>query len=384
MVQPIVDVSPIKWHLGHTTWFFENFILVPNLKGYQPFHPKFNYIFNSYYVAAGERWTRANRGQLTRPTVKEIFRYRQYVEEYLIAFMEKEQMPSELLRIVELGINHEQQHQELFLYDIKRILGDNPLNPVYRISRKVKSVVPSKEWLGIEEGLHEIGHDGDSFHFDNEKGKHQVFLHSFEIESGLVTNAEYIEFMEADGYDSFQYWLHEAWDWVKNEGIKKPRYWAEEEGEWWHYTLGGYEKVDPDDPVSHVSYYEADAFARWKNCRLPTEQEWEVACKRFSPEICNTSNFVESNVFKPIQSEDYGFFGNLWEWTSSPYVAYPFFKVAEGALGEYNGKFMVNQMVLRGGSFGTPRNHIRATYRNFFHPHLRWLFSGIRLAKHTK
>ncbi len=384
VVQPIVDVSPIKWHLGHTTWFFENFVLVPNLKDYKPFHPKFNYLFNSYYVTAGERWTRANRGQLTRPTVKEIFRYREYVEEYMISFMEKKQISPELLKIIELGINHEQQHQELFLYDIKRILGDNPLNPMFRPSEKMANSSSNKEWLSVDEGLYSIGHEGDGFHFDNEKGRHQVFLHSYQIASGLVTNGEFMEFMDAGGYDSFQYWLHEAWDWVNTENVKHPRYWAKEEGEWWNYTLGGYEKVNPSDPVAHISYYEADAFARWKKCRLPTEQEWEVACKKFNPEICNTSNFVESKFFKPIQSEDYGFLGNLWEWTSSPYVAYPFFEIAEGALGEYNGKFMVNQMVLRGGSYGTPANHIRPTYRNFFHPHLRWLFSGIRLAKHTQ
>lgn len=382
VVQPVVDVSPIKWHLGHTTWFFENFVLVPNNKEYKPFHPKFNYLFNSYYVAAGERWVRANRGQLTRPTVKEIFRYRDCVEEYMLSFLEDD-VSNELLKIIELGINHEQQHQELFLYDIKRILGDNPLNPVFRATEIPKSQKISTEWLKVDEGLYAIGHEGDSFHFDNEKGNHQVFLHAFEIKSGLVTNAEYLEFMEAGGYESFQFWLYEAWDWVNAEHVKHPRYWAQEDGKWWHYTLGGYEKVEPNDPVSHISFYEADAFARWKGCRLPTEFEWEVACKKFNAEPCNTSNFVESNYFRPIQSEDCGFLGNLWEWTSSPYTAYPFFEIADGALGEYNGKFMVNQMVLRGGSYGTPSEHIRTTYRNFFHPHLRWLFSGIRLAKYS-
>lgn len=382
VVQPVVDVSPLKWHLGHTTWFFENFILVPHLKDYKPFHPKFNYLFNSYYVAAGERWTRANRGQLTRPTVKEIFRYRDHVEEHMLSFIAHNELKIDLLKMIELGINHEQQHQELFLYDIKRILGDNPLNPIFRDSTKPKGKKSPSEWLRVEEGTYSIGYDGEGFHFDNEEALHKVFLHEYEVASKLVTNGEYLEFMNAGGYGSFQFWLQEAWDWVNAEGVKSPRYWAQEEGEWWHYTLSGYEKVELDDPVCHVSYYEADAFARWKSARLPTEQEWEVACKRYNPDICNTSNFVESNSFRPIQSEDYGFLGNLWEWTSSPYVAYPYFKVAEGALGEYNGKFMVNQLVLRGGSFGTPKGHIRPTYRNFFHPHLRWLFSGIRLAKH--
>ncbi|MEQ9402823.1 MAG: ergothioneine biosynthesis protein EgtB [Cyclobacteriaceae bacterium] len=383
VVQPVVDVSPLKWHLGHTTWFFENFVLVPNVKEYTPFHPKFNYLFNSYYVAAGERWKRANRGQLTRPTVREIFKFREYVEDHMLAFMNGGSISVEMEKVIELGIHHEQQHQELFLYDIKRILGDNPLNPVFREPKAAPESGAEKKWLKVEEGTYEIGFKGNDFHFDNEKGLHKVFLHEYEIESGLVTNEEYMEFMDEGGYESFQYWYQEAWDWVNNEKIHAPRYWAKEDGEWWHYTLGGYEKVNPKDPVSHVSFYEADAFARWKGCRLPSEQEWEAACKKFSPEISNTSNFVESKFFKPIQVNDSGFYGNLWEWTSSPYTAYPYFKIAEGALGEYNGKFMVNQMVLRGGSFATPKNHIRLTYRNFFHPHLRWLFSGIRLAKHT-
>ncbi|MEP5612476.1 MAG: ergothioneine biosynthesis protein EgtB, partial [Cyclobacteriaceae bacterium] len=264
VVQPVVDVSPLKWHLGHTTWFFENFILVPHAKDYKPFHPKFNYLFNSYYVAAGERWTRANRGQLTRPTVKEIFRYREYVEEHMVSFVDSNDVPIELLKVIELGVNHEQQHQELLLYDIKRILGDNPLNPVFRPSSKTESKPTPQKWLKVEEGIYEVGHAGEAFHFDNEKGLHKVFLHEYEISSRLVTNGEYLEFMTAGGYQSFQFWLHEAWDWVKNEDLKSPRYWAKEEGEWWHYTLSGYEKVSMDDPVSHVSYYEADAFARWK------------------------------------------------------------------------------------------------------------------------
>lgn len=383
VVQPVVDVSPLKWHLGHTTWFFENFVLVPHFKGYTPFHPKFNFIFNSYYVAAGERWQRANRGQLTRPTVKDIFRFREYVEEHLETLLEKATVSDDLLKVIELGINHEQQHQELFLYDIKRILGDNPLNPIFRSSVSPSKTKRKTEWLAIEEGIYSIGYQGDGFHFDNEKGVHQVFLHEYEIASGVVTNGEFIEFMEADGYTSFQYWFQEAWDWVNNEKIDAPRYWSREEGEWWHYTLGGYEKVNPDDPVMHVSYYEADAYARWKGCRLPTEQEWEVACGKYGREDRGNDNFVETQLFRPMQTSGHGFLGNLWEWTSSPYSAYPYFNIAEGALGEYNGKFMVNQMVLRGGSFATPKNHIRHTYRNFFHPHLRWLFSGIRLAKHT-
>ncbi len=382
VVQPVVDVSPLKWHLGHTTWFFENFVLVPNLQNYTPFHPKYNYLFNSYYVAAGDRWQRANRGLLTRPTVKEIFRYREYVDEHMLQYFRSDGVSGEIQKVIELGINHEQQHQELFLYDIKRILGDNPLNPVFRPQKKTPGVHATKDWLTIPEGIYEIGHQGDGFHFDNEEGRHKVYLQDSGVQSGLVTNEEYLEFMEAGGYDSFRFWFQEAWDWVNKEEVTCPRYWSKEGSEWWHYTLGGYEKIDLNDPVSHISYYEADAFARWKGCRLPTEFEWEAACAIFSKDIPAQANFVEDGYFKPIQAEGPDFFGNLWEWTSSSYAAYPYFKVEEGALGEYNGKFMVNQMVLRGGSYGTAKDHIRPTYRNFFHPHLRWLFSGIRLAKY--
>ena len=383
VVQPVMDVSPLKWHLGHTTWFFENFVLVPNVSNYKVFHPKYAYLFNSYYISAGDRWSRENRGQLTRPTVKEIFDYRAYVDEHMAAFLEKSDVSDELSKVIVLGINHEQQHQELFLYDIKRILGDNPLFPAY-LEKSQDHFIKNEptHWLTIEEGLYEMGHSGNGFHFDNEEGRHKVFLHGYQIASQLVTNGEFIDFIEKGGYEEFSHWLYEAWDWVNENRINAPRYWKREEGEWWHYTLNGFEKVDPADPLCHISYYEADAFARWRGCRLPTEQEWEVACNIIEPNISNKENFVEDRHFKTIQTGSHDFHGNVWEWTSSPYVAYPFYNPPAGALGEYNGKFMVNQMVLRGGSFGTPKSHIRTTYRNFFHPHLRWLFSGIRLAKH--
>ncbi|MEM6736815.1 MAG: ergothioneine biosynthesis protein EgtB [Bacteroidota bacterium] len=383
VVQPIVDVSPLKWHLGHTTWFFETFILAPNYKGYQVFNEKFSFLFNSYYISAGKRWTRANRGQLTRPTVHEIFQYRRYIDEKMENFLADITPTTELSALIELGCNHEQQHQELFLYDIKRILGDNPIFPLYVKLNVESSPLPlEQEWLAVSEGVYEIGFEGDDFHFDNEEKKHKVFLHSYEISSKLVSNNEYMEFIEDGGYQNHLLWLSEAWEWINENTIKAPRYWHEEDGgEWWNYTLGGYRKVNEDDPLAHVSYYEADAFARWKGCKLPTEFEWEVACGQYSKEIPFRSNFVEDQKFQPVQTDSYDFYGNLWEWTSSAYAPYPYFKIAEGALGEYNGKFMVNQMVLRGGSYGTSRNHIRKTYRNFFHPHLRWLFSGIRLAK---
>ncbi|WP_425390271.1 ergothioneine biosynthesis protein EgtB [Ekhidna sp.] len=384
VVQPVMDVSPLKWHLGHTTWFFETFVLKPNVTDYEEFHPKFPYLFNSYYISAGDRWTRENRGQLTRPTVKEVFSYRQHVDAAIKNYLQSNELQEEVKEVVVLGCNHEQQHQELLLYDIKRILGDNPLHPHYREDiQDVKKIDVKSEWLNVDEGIYEIGFEGDGFHFDNERGRHKIFLHEYQMASGLVTNGEFIEFIKDGGYRDHMLWLSEAWDWVNENQIKAPRYWHQEDGgEWWSYTLGGYKKVNEDDPLCHISYYEADAFARWKSCRLPTEQEWEVACNIYSPNVLKETNFVDSKQFRPIQTSDFDFFGNVWEWTSSPYTAYPYYNPPEGALGEYNGKFMVNQMVLRGGSFGTSRNHIRSTYRNFFHPHLRWMFSGIRLAKH--
>lgn len=383
VVQPVVDVSPLKWHLGHTTWFFETFVLKANQSEYKEFHPKFPMLFNSYYISAGDRWTRENRGQLTRPTVKEVFEYRKYVNEKIEEFLQQE-ISDETVKVIELGLNHEQQHQELFLYDIKRILGDNPLHPPYRIDKKeVQKRSAQAEWLNVNEGIYEIGFKENGFHFDNEEGRHKIFLHKYQIASQLVTNGEYLEFIRDGGYSNHMLWLSEAWDWINENNIRAPRYWSKEDGgAWWHYTLHGFEEIDLNDPLCHISYYEADAFAKWKECRLPTEQEWEVACNTFSKEISNRTNFVEENNFRPIQTGDYDFFGNVWEWTSSPYTQYPYYNPPAGALGEYNGKFMVNQMVLRGGSYGTARNHIRATYRNFFHPHLRWMCSGIRLAKH--
>jgi len=387
VVQPIVDVSPLKWHLGHTTWFFETFVLVPHLEGYKLFNDKYPLLFNSYYVAAGDRWTRANRGQLTRPTVKEVFDYRNYVDTAMSQLFSFGVASDMVNRLIEIGCNHEQQHQELFLYDIKRVLGDNPLFPIYKSSNysPSKSAESNSAWLDVKEGIYDISYSEHGFHFDNEEGLHQVFLHEFQIASALVTNKEYLEFIDEGGYTNHSLWLSEGWDWVNENNIKAPRYWHQEDGgEWKYYQLSGLSSITWDAPVAHISYYEADAFARWKGSRLPTEFEWEVACAQWESKPLTSSNFVENQLFMPVNTGSYDFFGNLWEWTSSPYTAYPFFKIAEGALGEYNGKFMVNQMVLRGGSFATPRDHIRRTYRNFFHPHLRWLFSGIRLAKHNK
>lgn len=383
VVQPVTDVSPPKWHLAHTTWFFEAFILSKYFVGYQVFRKDFHYLFNSYYVSAGERWARADRGNLTRPTVDEIFEYRKHVDFYMKEFLEKTELNAEVLHVLEVGIQHEQQHQELLIYDIKYILGHNPVFPEYKEKKEVDSVSKQEsDWLKIEAGIYEIGHSGSGYCFDNELGQHKYFLYEFEISDSLVTNKEYLQFVKAGGYQDHFLWLSEGWDWVNNENITSPMYWVLENNEWLYYTLAGLRNIDWDAPVSHISFYEADAFAKWKKCRLPTEQEWEVAARKYEPSQTSTSNFVEDGVFEAIATNGFNFLGNLWEWTASAYRPYPFYQVPEGALGEYNGKFMINQMVLKGGSYATPKDHIRHSYRNFFHPHLCWMTSGFRLARH--
>lgn len=356
VVQPIVDVSPPKWHLGHTTWFFETLILIPFMDQYQPYNPDYQYVFNSYYETLGARVIRTDRGNLSRPTVDEVFKYRKYVDEAMQVFLDTD-IPEEAGVILELGFNHEQQHQELLWYDIKYILGNNPLFPKYADQNIEQHLgVQAAEWVELEEGIYEIGHRGDGFCFDNELSRHRVYIHQASIASGLVTNSEYLEFIADGGYENFRYWHAEAWDWVKTNQIHAPAYWHKIDGQWYRYGLSGLTLLRPADPVSHVSYYEAAAFAQWKGCRLPTEFEWEAASHKFK-------------------------WGQLWEWTESAYLPYPGYSKAEGPTGEYNGKFMVNQKVLRGASIATPAQHSRFTYRNFFHPHLKWMFSGIRLAK---
>lgn len=384
VVQPTQDVSPPKWHLAHTTWFFEVFVLVPNVPDYQLFHKDYPYLFNSYYVAAGERWTRAERGYLTRPTVKEVLAYRRYVEGHMLQFMGGREMDDELAYVMEIGLQHEQQHQELFLYDIKYILGHNPLFPAYKDSEVcIWGDVKPIEWLSVKKDNYQIGHEGKGFCFDNELGKHEVHLEAFDVANRLITNGEYLEFMQSGGYENHEYWLSEGWEWVGKQAYNAPMYWIKEDSQWMYYTLEGFRPIDMNEPVSHVSFYEADAYARWAGCRLPTEFEWEIACKQHELHIPKDAVLLDSELMHPKPTEGYGFYGNLWEWTSSAYLPYPFYKAPDGALGEYNGKFMVNQKVLKGGSFGTPKEQIRSTYRNFFHPHLQWLFSGIRLARHS-
>lgn len=353
--QPADFVSPPKWHLAHTTWFFEQFVLNEHLPDYKIFDDDFSFLFNSYYNFVGKRVFRADRGNITRPGVHEVFEYRSYVDMHMQILL---QLKSEELKdLIELGLNHEQQHQELLITDIKYILGNNPIFPVY--DENIDWEKQENEETGfvkLEEGIYEIGFEGEGFSFDNEHGRHKVYLHDFEISKSLVTNAEYLEFISNDGYTNFDYWLDEGWSWVTENKIEAPLYWHKIDGEWHNYTLSGLEKLNPEAILTHISFYEAVAFAAWKKMRLPTEFEWEAAADKFN-------------------------WGKRWEWTNSAYLPYPNFKKPEGAIGEYNGKFMVNQMVLRGASCATPPQHDRKTYRNFFHAHERWQFNGIRLAK---
>lgn len=356
VVQPIPDVSPPKWHLGHITWFFETFILKPNLLGYQEFNPDYNFVFNSYYETVGARVIRTNRGNLSRPTVQDVYAYRDYVDTAMESLLAAP-VSAALQELLILGFNHEEQHQELLWTDIKYILGHNPLFPAYAEQYPQReSFTGDTAFIGIKSGLYQIGHESEDFCFDNELGRHTVYLHDFEISNSLVINAEYLEFIADGGYQNFRFWHAEAWDWVKNNQIKSPLYWHQIDGNWWNYTLGGLKPVDLKEAVCHICYYEASAFAAWKGMRLPTEFEWEVAAEQFS-------------------------WGSRWEWTNSAYLPYPGFVTAPGAIGEYNGKFMVNQMVLRGASEVTSPDHSRITYRNFFHASARWQYSGIRLAK---
>ena len=382
-LQSMPDCSPTKWHMAHTSWFFETFVLEPTLPDYQPFNPVFRVLFNSYYQTVGEQYARPRRALLTRPSLDEVKRYRQHIDGNMTALLETASLSHELAAIVELGIHHEQQHQELILTDLKHLFSFNPLHPAYQ-TRAIESnaTVKPMGWSGYDGGLVSIGHDGKGFAFDNEGPRHRVYLQPYRLASRSVTNGEFVAFIDAGGYDRPEYWLSDGWNKIRAEGWHHPLYWERHDGVWYTHTLNGFLPLDLNEPACHMSYYEADAYARFAGARLPTEMEWEHAAERVSP----AGNFVESGRLHPVPfgEKDGGMrqlYGDVWEWTASSYSPYPGFQPPAGALGEYNGKFMSSQMVLRGGSCATPVSHIRASYRNFFPPDARWQFSGIRLAR---
>lgn len=383
VIQSMPDVSPPKWHLAHTTWFFETFLLIPHLPGYSVFHPQYGYLFNSYYEAVGQRHPRPQRGLLSRPTVEEIYAYRAYVDEAMRSLL-SQSLPPAVEALVVLGFHHEQQHQELLLTDIKHILALNPLRPAYRSDLETAAptaMTTREQWLDYPGGLYSIGYVGEDFAFDNESPHHSVYLQDYYLASRLVTNGEYLEFIKAGGYSKPEYWLSEGWATIQSQGWQAPLYWEQVDDQWWVMTLAGLRPLSEDEPVCHVSLYEADAYARWAGKRLPTEAEWEVAAAPLAVQ----GNLLERGYLHPVpatgRTRPDQLFGDVWEWTQSAYLPYPGFRTAEGAVGEYNGKFMCNQMVLRGGSCVTPPNHLRSTYRNFFPPSARWQFTGIRLAQ---
>lgn len=356
VVQPTPDVSPPKWHLGHTTWFFETMILIPYFPDYKVYDANYNFIFNSYYESIGARVIRTDRGNLSRPSVENIYKYRKYVDDAMNLYLQTE-LPEKVIPILELGLQHEQQHQELLVTDIKYILGNNPLFPAYQEIEEIeKTPAIQSKWISIDQGVYEIGFESEGFCFDNELNRHKVYLNSFKIASELVTNQEYLAFINDGGYKNFRFWHSEAWDWIQKNQAKAPMYWYFIKNQWYSYTLNGLQIINLNAPVTHINFYEAFAFASWSGKRLPTEAEWEVANTQFD-------------------------WGKRWEWTQSAYLPYPGFTKADDATGEYNGKFMVNQMVLRGASVATAENHSRPTYRNFFQTHLQWQFTGIRLAQ---
>jgi ergothioneine biosynthesis protein EgtB len=385
VVQSMPDVSPTKWHLAHTSWFFETFILKPNDPSYQPIDEGYAFLFNSYYVHAGERHCRAQRGYISRPTVAEVYEYRRHVDEALERLLENadDELLATLDPLVTLGIHHEQQHQELMITDIKHVFSVNPMRPALRPRSDGPSGDPGPaNWIAFEGGLGWMGHDGTGFSYDNEGPRHQVFVQPYALADRLVTNGDYLAFMADGGYRRPELWLSMGWATVEQNGWTEPFYWERLGDEWWSYTLNGRRRLDPHEPAAHLSYFEADAFARWAGARLPTEAEWEFAAAGVAPQ----GNFADSGRLHPAAAGDADgtlrqLFGDVWEWTRSQYTPYPGYSPPEGALGEYNGKFMCNQFVLRGGSCATPQSHIRHTYRNFFPPDATWQFTGVRLAR---
>ncbi len=392
VVQPITDVSPPKWHLGHTSWFYEAMFLDSHVPNYKPYHDLYSYIFNSYYQTFGERWERESRGVLSRPTVKDVYDYRGAITGRMVELIQSidEAKWPDFSRLVVLSLNHEQQHQELLVTDIKYILAMSPLYPAYQNKEnliKTGDVINSK-YIEFEGGIHKIGHNGEGFCYDNEQPVHKTFVDDFSLQNRLVTNGEFLEFMKDGGYEDFRFWLSDGWDTIQQNNWKAPLYWIQKDNEWFEMTLNGLRKLDLNSPVCHVSFYEADAYANWANKRLPTEAEWEIAARKSDVQLEN-GNFWDDSVLHPVPAIDKNrklsqMLGDVWEWTGSAYLPYPGYVQEEGALGEYNGKFMVNQKVLRGGSCGTSRDHARITYRNFFQPDKRWQFTGFRLADNPK
>lgn len=381
VIQSMDDVSPTRWHLAHTSWFFETFLLKELLPDYRSPNPRYDYLFNSYYVSVGERHFRPHRGLLSRPTVAEVFAYRAHVDKHMTELLRSDAVTPASAGVIAVGLNHEQQHQELLLTDIKHVFSMNPLHPVFRerVTRE-RAQVQAAKWIDVADGVASVGHDSDAFAYDNESPRHRVFLEPARLADRLVTNAEFKEFIRSGGYKDERLWLSDGWAAVESQGWEAPLYWEQRDDQWWNFTLSGMREIDDSEPVCHVSYYEADAFARWAGRRLPTEFEWEVAARDLRIE----GNFVDSGSFHPDPAPAGAglkqMFGDVWEWTMSHYSPYPGYRPPEGAIGEYNGKFMCNQFVLRGGSTATSRNHMRITYRNFFPASARWQFSGIRLA----
>ena len=406
VVQPMLDVSPPKWHLAHTTWFWETFLLKEYAPGYQLFHPDYAFLFNSYYNSLGSRVNRADRGTLSRPALADVLAYRAHVDAAMTMLLASDAgLPNAFYELLELGLQHEQQHQELLATDIKYILSTSPLAPAYAALTEESgmrneelspenssflipdSSVSAASWLPVPGGIYRVGFQEKGFCFDNELAAHDVLLAPFELQNRLVTNAEYLAFIEAGGYQDFRYWMGEGWDLAQAEGWAAPLYWVQQEGGWQRFTHHGLLPVVPTAPVTHISFYEADAYANWAGARLPTEAEWEIAARHFGA-TPDAGTWLESGRFDPLPlpadadpTQCHQLLGDCWEWTYSAYHAYPGYSRAAGALGEYNGKFMVNQLVLRGGSCATPESHIRVSYRNFFHADKRWQFTGIRLAR---
>jgi ergothioneine biosynthesis protein EgtB len=399
ILQSTPDVSPPKWHLAHTTWFFETFLLSRFQIDFKPFDPQLHFLFNSYYKSLGPHLYRLNRGFLSRPGLPIVLEYRRHVEDQVVAFLENccEEQFAEVETIVTLGLHHEEQHQELLVTDIKQNICTNPIHPAFikneAFEVSTRQALPM-HWVEFQGGLHSIGAEEEGFAFDNERPRHRVFLENYQMASRLVTNGEFLEFMDSGAYSKADLWLSLGWDTLIKENWEAPLYWEKQDGQWWVATLNGFERVRLNEPVTHISFFEADAYARWKGSRLPTEAEWEVAAQTLSAGALEGGNFLDSGAFRPLSlnpgsgldhsSQKLGLsqmFGDVWEWTGSAYLPYPGFKPLMGREGEYNGKFMCNQMVLKGGSCATPGGHVRRSYRNFFPPHSRWQFMGLRLAR---